>query len=137
MRLFIDTSCFAALEDVDDANHLRAIEFREMIRKGKTSFKMLYTSNYVIDETLTLLRMKCAYATAVRFREVLEASKVVNVLWIDRTMEDKAWQIFRQYQDKEFSFTDCASFAVMERESIRTAWAFDKHFTEYGFDMVP
>lgn len=46
--------------------------------------------------------------------------------------EDRAWQILQQYDDKEFSLTDGASFAVMKRLGISTAFAFDEDFTQYA-----
>jgi len=41
------------------------------------------------------------------------------------------------YNDKDFSFTDCTSFALMERLKIKTAFSFDAHFTQYGFIRIP
>jgi len=55
---FVDTSAFYALEDSDDANHEEAIKIRRAIRNGKLQIRMLYTSNYILDETLTLIRMQ-------------------------------------------------------------------------------
>jgi predicted nucleic acid-binding protein len=47
-------------------------------------------------------------------------------------------QFFQRYRDKEFSFTDRTSFALMERMRITTAFAFDIHFRQYGrFAIVP
>jgi predicted nucleic acid-binding protein len=56
VRLFLDTIAFVALEDLGDVNHKKAIEFREKIRKGETHYRTLYTSNYITDETMTVLR---------------------------------------------------------------------------------
>jgi predicted nucleic acid-binding protein len=64
VRLFLDTSAFVALEDLDDADHGRALEFRDKMRRGNTPFRALYTSNYVVDETLTLLRFHCGHRVA-------------------------------------------------------------------------
>jgi len=36
-----------------------------------------------------------------------------------------------KYRDKGFSFTDCTSFAVMERFGITEAFALDEHFDQY------
>ena len=137
MRLFLDTSALAAIEDLDDLNHENAIAFREEIRLGKTPFRSLYTSNYVIDETLTLLRVHCGHSVAVEFRKALEASKLVNVLWVTESLEKAAWQIFQKYTDKTYSFTDCNSFALMESQAIRNAFTFDQHFSQHGFTIVP
>lgn len=137
MRLFVDTTAFVALEDQDDSNHRTAVDFRERIAHGETPFRKLYTSNYIIDETLTLLRTHCGHSVAVGFRKALEVSKLVRVFWITEHLERDAWKIFEKQSDKDYSFTDCGSFALMEYEAIRNAFAFDHHFTQYGFSIVP
>jgi predicted nucleic acid-binding protein len=91
----------------------------------------------VIDETLTLLRVHCGHRVAVSFRNVLEASRLLRVLWITETLEKAAWEIFEKHADKEFSFTDCTSFAMMKAEAIRNVFTFDQHFSQYGFESVP
>jgi predicted nucleic acid-binding protein len=35
------------------------------------------------------------------------------------------------------SLTDCVSFEVIRQHGIRRAFAFDTHFTEHGFEMIP
>ncbi len=137
MRLFLDTTALVALEDQDDSNHRRAIQFKEKIARSETPFRKLYTSNYVIDESLTLLRTHCGHSVAVGFRRALEASKLVKVLWITEPLERDAWKIFEKHADKEYSFTDCSTFALMQAEAIRNAFVFDHHFIQHGFSMVP
>ena len=61
----------------------------------------------------------------------------MRTLQVTRMIEDNAWRILKKYGDKDFSFTDCTSFALMEQEAISTAFTFDKHFSQYGFQMVP
>jgi uncharacterized protein len=137
MRLFLDTSAFLALEDKDDQNHDSAMEFRDKIRDGGTPFRMLYTTNYVVDETLTLIRTELGHAAAVSFGEAIRSSKLVSVLWIMPEADSKAWQTFKKYKDKDFSYTDCTSFAVMEAEEIDSVFSYDKHFTQYGYHSLP
>lgn len=137
MRLFVDTSAFVAIEDLGDSNHGRAMDFREKVRRDKTPFRTLYTSNYILDETITLLRFHCGRHVAVAFRKAIDTSRVVRVLWVDDALEKAAWGIFEKYSDKEYSFTDCTSFALMEVEAIRSAFAFDEHFLQQGFNVFP
>jgi predicted nucleic acid-binding protein len=137
VRLFLDTSAFVAVEDLDDVDHSRALEFREKIRRVSTPFRTLYTSNYVVDETLTLLRFHCGHRVAVTFRKALDTSKLVRVLWVNEALEKAAWDIFEKRSDKEYSFTDCTSFALMDAEVIRNVFTFDEHFSQQGYNMVP
>ncbi len=48
-----------------------------------------------------------------------------------------AWALFRKFRDKDFSYTDCTSFAVMERLRLRTAFAFDRRFAAMGYRVEP
>jgi hypothetical protein len=137
MRLFIDTSAFMALEDESDREHQRAVSYREEMRRNETPFRALYTSNYVLDEVLTLLRLKLGHQAAVSFGDDLKSSKVVRVLPVTTEIEERAWQIFKKCGDKDFSFTDCTSFALMEKEAISTAFTFDNHFRQYELKVVP
>lgn len=137
MRLFIDTSAFVALEDLEDKEHKNALDYREKIKREETSFRALYTSNYILDEVLTVLRLKLGHRAAVAFGENVRRSKILRRLRVKPDVEDKAWKIFKKYDDKDFSFTDCTSFALMEQEAISTVFAFDEHFQQYGFQMVP
>ena len=127
----------AALEDSDDENHKSALEFRERLRKSLTPFRTLYTSNYIIDETLTLLKERCGVSVAVSFREDLEKSSVVRVLWLEPQVEKEAWRVFKTHRDKAYSFTDCTSFALMDLHAVKNAFTYDGHFRQYGRIMHP
>jgi predicted nucleic acid-binding protein len=61
-----------------------------------------------------------------------------NVWPIERvTAEDevRTRDVLRRYEDKDFSYVDATSFAVMERLRIREAFAFDPHFVRYGLRL--
>jgi predicted nucleic acid-binding protein len=49
---------------------------------------------------------------------------------------ERAIAIYRSYADKHWSFTDCTSFAVMERLAVTKAFAFDEHFRQFGSIVV-
>ena len=50
----------------------------------------------------------------------------------------RAREIFEGFTDKEWSFTDCVSYAVIERLEIEKAFAFDDHFRQFGIvEVVP
>ncbi|MBI5739622.1 MAG: hypothetical protein HZA16_02775 [Nitrospirae bacterium] len=61
----------------------------------------------------------------------------MSLVAIEDDFEAKAWDIFLKYKDKDFSYTDCTSFALMEKLRIDTAFSFDSHFKAMKFHVVP
>lgn len=128
--VFVDTSAFAALENRRDEKHVEAIRLRDSARKkGET----LITSDYVLDETLTLLSRRAGRSIAIDFGAAILASKAVTIHRITSDVFGASWRLFSGYQDKEFSFTDCTSFALMKELGSTEAFTFDRHFEQAGF----
>ena len=74
----------------------------------------LVTSNYIVDECSTMLRVKCGLKKAMLFREyILNSKQMIKIYRVSVSDEKKAWEIFLKYKDKDFSYTDCTSFAVI------------------------
>lgn len=86
---------------------------------------------------MTLVRMKLGHHAAVRYGKLLRESDIVRIVNVSEDIEAHAWSIFEQYADKDFSYTDCTSFAIMDAENLTQAFAFDRHFAQYGFVTVP
>ena len=93
----------------------------------------LLLTDYVLDETVTLIQARLSHANAVRFMDGILASPRVQLLYLTETDVQATVTLFRRYEDKTWSFTDCASFLVMRRLSLDTAFAFDEHFRQAGF----
>lgn len=132
MRLFVDTSAWLALNDKNDQYHNSAIAKISDIKKHKIE---LITSEYIVDESITLIRYRISHQAVVTFGDSLLNSSIVSI--IDVTQEDrlKAWEVFKRYGDKEFSFTDCTSFILMKNLKIHKAFTFDEHFKQIGFEI--
>lgn len=129
MKVFIDTGAFLALADNSDFSHDFATSVYQKILKQKA---ILYTSNYIIDEVITLIRSRVGHDAAVAFIKGFEISRI-NVLRITEIDEDLAKNIFTKYKDKQFSFTDCTSFALIDRYAINAVMSLDEHFVQYGY----
>ena len=98
----------------------------------------LVTSDYVIDETLTLLRARNEHEQALAFGKQIFAGELCVVEHVTRDDINAAWQVFTKFSDKGWSFTDCTSKVIMERLGIKMAFAFDQHFRQFGsVDVVP
>ena len=132
-RVFVDTSAFIALLDPRDDCHLQAVHIEQALSSRAVR---LVTTNFVLDETYTGLRSKIQHSAILRFRDSIRQSQRLSVVHITEALEDQAWEIFARYDDKDFSFTDCTSFAVMRQLGTATAFAFDEHFEQFGFTRV-
>ncbi len=132
-NLFVDTSAWCALSDRNDQNHKKASDFLNSL-KGK-NIKII-TSDYIFDESVTLLRAHISHSSSVDFGNSLLRSDVI-IHSIDRDIWIDAWNIFVNYSDQHFSFTDCSSFALMKKLNIRDAFTFDHHFRIIGFNCHP
>ena len=113
-KILIDTSAWAAISDNKDRHHASALNF---IKKINGKYKLI-TTNYVLDETYTLLLMNAGYQTTIAFKQridIMVASQVLEIVWIDDAIANQSWQIFAKFNiDKEWSFTDSTSYAVMK-----------------------
>jgi len=132
--VFVDTSALVALADRKDRDHQPAAGF---IRCLTPAAGGLVTTNYVLDETFTLLRRTIGLPHTVAFAEALMQSRLYTIVQVDPKVQSLAWEWFKRYFDKDFSFTDCTSFVVMKAMSIGEAFAFDRHFVQAGFACRP
>lgn len=132
-RIFIDSWAWVALVDRRDSKHERADQINEKLLEDGYFF---VTSNFVFGEALTTLRYQVGYEEALRFREIftrLIKGRLLKVFRVTEAVEEEAWQIFTKYQDQDFSWVDCTSFALMKREKLMEAFTEDHHFRVMGF----
>lgn len=131
---FLDTGFLIALESADDQHHQQAIAAWREIQRGRDR---LVTTSYVFDEVTTFFNSRGHHAKALEIGNALLLSQVVTFIHVDEPLFAEAWREFARNADKRYSLTDCASFVVMKRRRIKKALAFDKHFTQAGFDRLP
>ena len=131
IKVFVDTSAWYGLICKDDPAHA-------MIKRVLKAWESrLVTSNYVLDETLTLVRARLGHALAVKAGETLRNPDVVDLSRVTPEDEENAWSLFVKHKDQDFSYTDCASFSVMRRLGLETALSTDHHFQQAGFHREP
>lgn len=131
--VFVDTSGFKALVDPEDEFHAQAVKAWSNLAKVGV---ILITSNYILDECYTLIRVKCGIDVVAEFRELLAASgKEIRMMRVTLADEFSAWDWFENDWSK-LSFTDCISFAVMKRLGLTKFFGFDDHFERAGFESI-
>lgn len=77
-----------------------------------------------------------SHKSAVEFGEMVHKAKTIDIVHISGEIEDEAWQLFKKYSDKEFSFTDCTSFVTMQRLGLSEAFTNDHHFEQVGYSVL-
>jgi len=134
MKMFADTGSWAAIFDRTDPWHQRAVAAFDSWLTEATS---VYTSDYVIAETITFLVSHRSHHVAVEFGRSVRRSPNVRVVHVDEELWRGAWELFQRYDDKEFSFTDCTSFVIMREFKLIDVFGFDHHFEQMGFRLWP
>ena len=133
--IFVDSGAWIALSLPNDRNGSAARAAHSELARGVHG--SLVTSNFVLDEAVTFLRMASDVPIAARFARTVLSSKNVVVALIDPGTFEAALRLFEERPDKRRSFTDCTSFAVMNDLGIERAFTFDRNFQEAGFSRVP
>lgn len=133
-RLFVDTAGWMMLADAADPGHTDARSVRDRwLEEGG----VLVSSDYVMDETLTLLRMRLSLDASRRWWELVDSSPRVFWELVNPARAEAAREWFFGWRDKTFSFTDCTSFVVMTELGLKTAFTSDRHFVQAGFEVLP
>jgi hypothetical protein len=102
-----------------------------LFRWAQREHWFLFTTNFVLAESHALILARMGRNRAWNFLQAIITGST-NVIRAEEADERRARATIEQYQDKEFSYCDAVSFAIMERLDIREAIAFDDHFRQYG-----
>ncbi|MCG3157652.1 MAG: 23S rRNA-specific endonuclease VapC20 [bacterium] len=115
--IFVDTGAWVALEDKRDSHHIAALKLKLKYELVAAKTRLI-TTNYILDETYTLMLLNTGYARTVSFKHALDRlirQNVIVVLHITPDIEYEAWEIFERFnRDKSWSFTDCTSRVIMD-----------------------
>jgi predicted nucleic acid-binding protein len=125
---FVDSSFWIALTLRRDARHEQAVALLRAHGDGP-----LLTSNHVRGETWTFLNRKDGHAVASRFLERIDRWQRLTIMFVAEQVERDALRWLRRHDEREYSFVDATSFALMRSLKIREALAFDSDFAAAGF----
>lgn len=132
-RIFLDSSALVAMADRRDPDHRSVADFIQAI-KDQVS---LITTDYVLDETVTVVKKRYDYELAVHLGRKLRASEFCRYHILSPEDETATWAIFEKYQDKAWSYTDCSCLAIMQRLDIAEVLSLDTHFRQMGVQVWP
>lgn len=134
--VFVDTSGWAYYLDRQNMLHSAVVTF---VRQAVIQRRRLVTTNYIITELVALLssRYHLPRQQVIMAINAIKTDTSVEVVHIEREMDDNAWTLLEARLDKEWSLVDASSFIVMKRSGMVEALTTDHHFTQAGFIRVP
>jgi predicted nucleic acid-binding protein len=138
--VFIDTWGWLAIGHQRDPFHKEVVEYYQKLQEDKIR---IYTSDYILDETITLLFRREKYEDAVKFMGGIFQSSERGYIIIDKINAPRfssAWELRKSFKDKPLiSFTDITTMVIMQERGIKYILTKDDHFKHVGmgFQIVP
>ena len=132
-KIFVDTSAWVGLFGKNDKYHLKAVKIFKSIQKTSG---VLYTSDYVIDETVTTIRMNSNHAQSIFAMDAILNSRMTAIIHVSPDYFSKSTQLYKKYEEQRFSFTDISSFVICQHLHISNVFSFDAHFRIAGFNLL-
>jgi predicted nucleic acid-binding protein len=132
-HVFCDTSFFYACLDRGDANHDHATE---MLAEAASSGTTFSTTWDVISETVTLLRYRRSFQSAVAFLTDIKPN--VAIVPVSDGVRREAAEVFRRFgRDHRLSFCDAISFVVVTTLLRHLpCLTYDEDFRRLGLTVV-
>lgn len=132
MSLFVDTSAIYAYFDGRDQTH-NAVRF--LWDELLDTDERLYTTNYVLTESVALLQRRLGSQWVQAFQSLMAPE--FEVIWIDEERHSRALAAVLSAGRRQLSLVDCVSFDTMRQLGLTRAFAVDGHFQEAGFIQLP
>jgi predicted nucleic acid-binding protein len=127
-RVFADSFFFFALLNDRDEAHVQALEFAGAFH-GE-----IVTTHWIIAELADgMADAPLRRAAFLRFWDVFRADPAFVLLPLTQDLFEDGLLMYRRRPDKEWSLTDCISFAAMRQHRLDEALTGDKHFEQAGF----
>lgn len=84
------------------------------------------------------MKQRGEYQQALDLGESILFRNIADLELVSLEDIENAWNVFKRFRDKGWSFTDCTSYIVMKKLSVTKAFAFDEHFSQFGnVEVVP
>ena len=131
-QLFVDTAGWGNIVDRSQDFHTLATALPRTARQQR---HRIVTTNYILTEVVALLTspLRIPRPSIIAFITSLRTSPYVEILHVDAALDEEAWQLLAQRQDKAWSLVDCSSFIVMQQQGITNALTTDHYFEQAGF----
>lgn len=123
--------------DKRESRHQEVVSY---YRDFRLHHGVAYTSDYVLDETITLLFRRLPFTTARDSLESIQQAISEGYLLLERISPEgfqQAIDLRLRFQDKpRISFTDFVSMVVMSECGVTDILTEDDHFTHVGMSIL-
>lgn len=126
----VDTAAWIALVNTRDELHDRAKDIMAELRRNNVA---LVTTEFVLLEVANAFCSSAWRDKAVKLIDGLRSLPNLKIIEAESLLLSEGWRLYSTRLDKEWSLTDCVSFAVMQEEQINQAFTSDHHFEQAGF----
>jgi len=130
---FLDTGFVIALVSPRDRHHAIAQQLSETI---EASDIRLVTSQAVILEIGAALSKAAFRKAAVQTIQAIQGDSIIDIVQVENELLRRAFGLFKDRSDKEWSLADCVSFEIMRDRRITEALSPDIHFTQAGYSAL-
>ena len=131
--IFIDTWGWIVLNNKREPRHE---EINDFYRDFRAQNGTVYTTDYILDETFTLLFRRLPFSLAKRSLAFLDKAIQQGYLYLKQITPKKfeqAKKLRLRFQDKpNISFTDLTSMVVMKEIGLEEILTDDEHFMQVG-----
>lgn len=128
--MFADTGYFIALLNPFDNLHARTLLWSRAVRER------VCTTDYVLLETVNYFSKPADRSAVHNLLRRLNADTGYEIIPASSQLFEAGLQLHAARADKEWSLTDCISFAVMSERGLTRALAYDHHFEQAGFEPL-
>lgn len=128
--LFVDSGGWIAFFSARDQHHREA---DALFRQAAEKRTPLITTNLVIAEVHRLLLHRAGTRIAAAALDRICQSDLVEIVFTDEALHQQARAWLARLGDQTITYTDAASFAVMQRRGCKLALTFDRDFVIAGF----
>lgn len=130
---FLDTGYLIALFSPRDAYHDAALRLQQVAQREQ---RILVTTDAVLFEIGAAFSKIGFRAVGTALIKTLLADRQVRIYSVTPDLRDRAFALFAERSDKEWSLCDCLSFVVMGDNHIDAALSPDRHFGQAGFTTL-
>ena len=135
-KLFIDTWGWIVILNKREPLHQ---EVNRLYKKVRLDDGTIYTTDYVLDETWTLLFRRLPAAVAIKAMSIINdavSQEYLAIEWIYRERFERAKELRLKFRDKPgISFTDLTSMVVMKELGLKSVLTNDDHFIHVGMGL--